>query len=487
MPSTQDQVMWPEHDDVKPEDHPSSNDRPKKPRHRHAPHQLALLNELYEREEHPSLEERTSLAQRLGMETKTVNAWFQNKRASNKKRNRPSHSTPVLASAPGSSLPPSSSYELPPIASLLAPSSSSSSPSSGTLEPEDSPELESRSSFAPPRLNAHPSLSTPMPDPQQSAFYAGNPTHKHSYESANGPVETTDGSRPKMRARPSALQTDEMRKLYTINPHPTREEREALCARIGMRYQSVTNWFQNQRSLAKRRQEEQDARAAAPTRSARNSSKARRYSPFPPATEHPSISALLNREASPAPSLTGSVVSSRGSPYPASVSAQRPRRSRPAPHQLAALKKLYRQTPSPSIEERSALAAEVGIVYKSFVADWTSRKRKQKWSDDDESVHETSSSSSQHDGHETDGEDVPMDEDEDARTDDEYDEEAVTPPLGHSPSPSLAVLTAAAAAPRWPIHQATGVKLPVYGDGSKHGVRVEDALLLLSFHNTIVA
>jgi hypothetical protein len=42
-------------------------ERPKKPRHRHSASQLAALNELYERNEHPSLEDRTSLAEKLGM------------------------------------------------------------------------------------------------------------------------------------------------------------------------------------------------------------------------------------------------------------------------------------------------------------------------------------------------------------------------------------------------------------------------------------
>jgi hypothetical protein len=53
-------------------DHHHSNsdplkERPKKPRHRHSASQLAALNELYERNEHPSLDERTSLAEKLGM------------------------------------------------------------------------------------------------------------------------------------------------------------------------------------------------------------------------------------------------------------------------------------------------------------------------------------------------------------------------------------------------------------------------------------
>ena len=43
------------------------SERPKKPRHRHSAAQLAALNELYERNEHPSLDERTSLAEKLRM------------------------------------------------------------------------------------------------------------------------------------------------------------------------------------------------------------------------------------------------------------------------------------------------------------------------------------------------------------------------------------------------------------------------------------
>lgn len=42
-------------------------DKPKKPRHRHSAFQLAALNELYEKNEHPPLDERTALAERLGM------------------------------------------------------------------------------------------------------------------------------------------------------------------------------------------------------------------------------------------------------------------------------------------------------------------------------------------------------------------------------------------------------------------------------------
>ena len=61
------------HDDEKPHKKvhdPDSADKAtssKKPRHRHSPSQLAALNELYEKNEHPSLDDRTELAEKLGM------------------------------------------------------------------------------------------------------------------------------------------------------------------------------------------------------------------------------------------------------------------------------------------------------------------------------------------------------------------------------------------------------------------------------------
>ena len=44
----------------------------KKPRHRHSPPQLAALNELFDQNEHPPLEQRTALAERLGMYVRNV-------------------------------------------------------------------------------------------------------------------------------------------------------------------------------------------------------------------------------------------------------------------------------------------------------------------------------------------------------------------------------------------------------------------------------
>src|SRR6267154_5492015 len=60
-----DNQSWPSHNDPAIEQPTTMSD--KKPRHRHSPSQLESLNELFARAEHPSLDERTALAQRLGM------------------------------------------------------------------------------------------------------------------------------------------------------------------------------------------------------------------------------------------------------------------------------------------------------------------------------------------------------------------------------------------------------------------------------------
>ena len=56
-------------------------------------------------------------------------------------------------------------------------------------------------------------------------------TLRHMYDAAQAELPS---NKPKARSRPSQYQTDEMRSLYARNPHPTREEREELCERIGM-------------------------------------------------------------------------------------------------------------------------------------------------------------------------------------------------------------------------------------------------------------
>lgn len=137
----------------------------------------------------------------------------------------------------------------------------------------------------------------------------------------------------------------------------------AIMPLFHRRYQSITNWFQNQRSLAKKRQEE-DAELEAET--AHKEKAERIYASFPPAhnhpPSHPSLAALLNRSTrSPSAPPSNASASSRASPYRNLLPSQRPRRTRPEAHQLEALQKLYNRTSNPSIEERSALALEVGM------------------------------------------------------------------------------------------------------------------------------
>ncbi|KAI0308095.1 hypothetical protein B0F90DRAFT_1813422 [Multifurca ochricompacta] len=473
----------------------SLKERLKKPRHRHSAFQLAALNELYERNEQPSLDDRTSLAEKLGMETKTVNAWFQNKRASNKKRSRPGLSSLV--------------YDLPPISSLL------SSVDSTTTSPLDS-------SARTPRISSSPDTS----QQQQTAFYAGNLEHCHAYESTVPDLP----SRPRMRMRPSLSQTEELRKAYIIDPHPTKEQREELGQRIGMRYQSVTNWFQNQRSLAKKRLDDElssdkaqhpninnypvlDSSADTPSQS--RDAPTFETPAFPPRSSHPSVSALIHREKrSPSAERSNASSSSRGSPYHSIIPPHRPRRTRPEPHQLDALQRLYNRTANPSIEERGALALEVGMDLAK-VTNWfrnlrqTARKRAQKPGEegDTESIQlgsvpasravTPSVASSYSVGmHEVDH--VPDPEDTDNEDADAIlinhgnSEQAVTPEPEPSPVPHPPTTVMPTSRPHQ-IDVRAGINIsPIDYDrlekipGRLSGVKVEDALLLLGFHHHIV-
>ncbi|EMD42305.1 hypothetical protein CERSUDRAFT_110826 [Gelatoporia subvermispora B] len=522
-------------------------DQPKKPRHRHSAFQLAALNELYDKNEHPSLEERTSLAERLGMETKTVNSWFQNKRASCKKRTTKGSASNSSVSSMNNQV------ELPPISALIA--SVSAPPSAFPLS-----EHEEYSEDDLPR-HSHSSISEHSQH-HQSLFYTGNTHHRHMYDVENSPPR-------KGRSRPSAVQTEELRKLYDINPHPSKEEREDLGERIGMRYQSVTNWFQNQRSIAKKRKEDADAQGPAlthkPPKFGDSSHPSRQISPFPPttgaahpslsvppATGHPSLSALAaphrGRHLSSVsrPSSNDSRPSSpRVSPYRAPTSERafvtthaRPRRTRPEPHQLEALKKLFRRTATPSIEERGALALEIGMDIGK-VTNWfrnlrqTARKRAQRGSiDADEDMDDMEddvslatynplSRSVSRSGTPTysmtmsppqEAQDVLMDQEDsemklemevkrrriyvqsahahshsDMASDEDF-QEAVTPSPSSTPPPTAYVPVVS----RTDGFKGLAVNALAYAQLGKAntqfntGVKVEDALLLLSFHKHIV-
>ncbi|KAH7916381.1 hypothetical protein BJ138DRAFT_1108749 [Hygrophoropsis aurantiaca] len=645
---------------------------PKKPRHRHSPAQLAALNELFDKNEHPSLDDRSELAEKLGMETKTVNAWFQNKRASTKKRNK--------GTAPASSNdPPASTSSIDPPLQKATKASSSTSPSLSNLL--NSPQTPGRSNGSHSRQTqsrSHPSSSSRRPKQKvlqldgpitarsstsskptsrsegalQSSFFAGPPeffsiqdrfvaeTRFPEYESGlpfPGKVETdsgrflsetdsrfvsendgaSDGAPPrKARGDPTRMRTtpeqaEELRRAYAVTDHPTREEREELADRIGMRYQSVTNWFQNQRSQAKKNKD--DSPVFTPSSSvAPDSSNStglststrlptpdedprpqRSYLGFPPGAQHPSLTPISSDRPAPSPlpppqihlsprpevdpyatvkamatprsrlslppSLRPPLSSprSRRSVTPYTRDARnlnnrhildaaveqpkgegglpRPRRSRPEPYQLDALKKLLQHTSTPSIEERSAVALEVGMDIGK-VTNWfrnirqTARKRAKRagasrlpsrgghsngydraGSSDSSSPYEDEG-----DGMDLDfGEDMDMDE----RSEDEY-QEAVTPSPELSPSPPPAKRFRS----RIPLPMSRGVEgmsmesmgvglieptafselekavgmssvgpandvslnVGNVGGVTYSGVKIEDALLLLSFHQHAV-
>lgn len=137
----------------------------------------------------------------------------------------------------------------------------------------------------------------------------------------------------------------------------------------------MTNWFQNQRSFAKKRLDDEpfpdktqlDSNGYPlpdPPTDIVSYSRDRSTLPtqaFPPRSSHPSVSALIQRERrSPSAERSNASSSSRG-PYHSILPSHRPRRTRPEPHQLEALQKLYNRTSNPSIEERGALALEVGM------------------------------------------------------------------------------------------------------------------------------
>jgi len=329
-----------------------------------------------------------------------------------------------------------------------------------------------------------------------------------------------------MRVRPTAEQTDELKKLYNINPHPTTDQRQLLAERIGMRYQSITNWFQNQRSLAKKRRDDDvDVHFAS---ASEHHGESRTYSGFPPPSNHPSLglSQASGHYSAPvsrgyrSPSISPSMdehparLSSRRSSTPYSTSASsfsRTRRSRPEPYQLDALKDLYTKTQAPSIEERTALALEIGMDVGK-VTNWfrnlrqTARKRVRRPGsaddDDNDSVNNiystsvsragtpslrssSSSSSMELDGYDYDVRGVHSD----IGSEDEY-QEPVTPPPELTPAPP----STSASSSRITISQLTLSNEPAsYADLEKvstsqysPGIKIQDALLLLSFHHHIV-
>ncbi|KAJ7038176.1 hypothetical protein C8F04DRAFT_1089811 [Mycena alexandri] len=368
----------------------------KRGRHRHSPVQLAALNELWEETEHPSLAQRTALAASIGLPPTSVNSYFQNSRA--KKRPR------GLAVVPSSSAPAAPAY----------------------------PDIKADDVYIPPTI---PSFPNPADSLSESE------------------------SRPH-RMRPSLSQVDELEKSYISNPHPTVDEMQLMAESIGIRYQSVTNWFQRQEQVEKSEAAPEDGDVSRP---------------FPPAPDQPSLTER-GRRASSFAADDGLVSRSRrassrrsATPYSSSSAvislSARQRRARPEPVQLDALKRLFNKTPTPTIEERSTLAVEIGMEIGK-VTNWfrnlrqSARKREKKVgrrgsggaSDDDMDYTDgygtpsasasasragtPSSSLERGDGRRRHLRPRMHSSDEDDEEDDEDPQEAVTPSPSQSPSPT---------------------------------------------------
>lgn len=321
------------------------------------------------------------------------------------------------------------------------------------------------------------------------------------------------------------------------------------------RYQSVTNWFQNQRSIAKKRKEDDDAMAASGTLSA-SSSRGHTYSSFPPSSSvahpslavppakgHPSLpSHSLPPRARRSPSAVSFMDSRASSPRPSPYSAtaterassvsNRSRRTRPERYQLEALKKLFQRTATPSIEERGALALEINMDVGK-VTNWfrnlrqTSRKRSKQISGSEEDD-ETSNYNDLSRNVSREGSPISVDPSEDymlidkhyphkalrtklqtedsrsrmythasnSRSSDMASEEdfqeAVTPSPVSSPYPAVPV---AAQHPQKLVDYAAqarrGISVAVDALSSAEiekttGVKVDDAILLLNFSNSVV-
>jgi len=73
----------------------------------------------------------------------------------------------------------------------------------------------------------HSRSASVTPSDYHASFHANHPDQAHFYGDSEGLPR-------KLRMRPSNEQTEELKKLYHINPHPTTEQRQALAAAIGM-------------------------------------------------------------------------------------------------------------------------------------------------------------------------------------------------------------------------------------------------------------
>ncbi|KAJ7654715.1 hypothetical protein B0H17DRAFT_1099689 [Mycena rosella] len=321
--------------------HPQDNPPKARPRHRHSAVQLAALNNLYEQTAHPSLAQRTALAQSLGLEIKSVNAFFQNKRASSKKQAR------------------GSPYDALAVPSIVPPRPYSTIDDDYYYPPIEATAQQFRS-------------QTPLLDQ--------DPRHLNQYPTGDHTQFIKDVMAGAAESRLSRQQIDELQRIYRINSYPTMEEAQLIAERIGTRYQSITEWFRTQRSLDRRviRPDDYPTPVYEDDRHPRSYLTLPPLVNLPPPSSHPSLAGLESERRLPA------VHEDR--PY-----HPRPNRRSTSPRNVAPygststaiLRQLLSKTPTPSIEQRSALALEIGMDLGK-VTNWfrnlrqSARKREKK-------------------------------------------------------------------------------------------------------------
>ncbi|KAJ7225493.1 homeodomain transcription factor [Mycena pura] len=412
----------------------------KRPRHRHTPAQLAALNNLYSQTDNPTLPQRTELAIAIGLETKSVNSYFANKRSSTRKRLR----------------------------ELSTPTS-----------PNPVVDTFSDDLYHSPSAIATQNIQSQIPPPSES------PSEPESMHTAS----------------------DELRKDSGLAQYITTDEGQATSKDIEM-------LLQDQHTSTPKKDEDYSPPAVKQDHAS---------PPFPPGLGQPTLTERGRRSAS-AFSVPDEGLTSRSrrdssrsdTPYNSTCVVMplstRPRRSRPDPSQLTALKRLFNKTSTPSIEERSALAYEIGMDLGK-VTNWfrnlrqSARKRDKRigrrrggGSDDDFDYTDgygtgfyspsvsasasragtpSSSLERQEDGQRS-RRRLPArlhpSDDEDEDEDEEESQEAVTPSPSQSPPPSSLIFDLAVAAA---LHDAW-MQMVDYPDPSL----AADALLLLEFQAT---
>ncbi|KAJ7783809.1 homeodomain transcription factor [Mycena maculata] len=265
---------------------------PTKKRHRHSPAQIAALNGLYEETEHPTLTQRIELAQSIGLETKSVNSYFQNKRASTKKRPRGVHyispttsaNSPIVRlennDAESSNLPPPSDpspflSQSETMLQILEPQKIYAYPTTDDTDStgiwgkkiDEDPEPDPSRAFPP--APDQPSLTERgRRSPSSSVADDGltSRSRRASSRRSTTPYRSTSAislSARQRRARPEPRQLDALKELFRKTPTPSIEERSALALEIGMEIGKVTNWFRNLRQSARKRAKKLGGRRSA--------------------------------------------------------------------------------------------------------------------------------------------------------------------------------------------------------------------------------